>query len=125
MKRILLSILLIFLIVGCGAAVPEVETAVDDDTTAEEAVAVEEPTTAPIEEAPTEEVEAPPTDEPTTEPVVEPTEEVVEEDAPATEAADLEVLPTTAEEAAIIRDSDWVKGAENGRVVFIEYGDFQ
>ncbi len=34
-------------------------------------------------------------------------------------------IATTPEEAGIIRDRDWVKGAADPTVTIIEYGDFQ
>jgi hypothetical protein len=51
-----------------------------------------------------------------------------------TEGQPLVLLPTnlddfvpanTVEEAAVIREQDWQKGAVNPAVVIIEYGDFQ
>ena len=132
MKRFLLILLFALLVVGCGSDAPEtaveptaeqVEVAANDndeeevdesaseqteeDTAVEEEM--EEPTAVPEEE---------PTEEPTEEPVEEPTAEPEEE------------TPVEAEQIVLgdptqVRDSDWVKGSENGRVVIIEYGDFQ
>ena len=34
-------------------------------------------------------------------------------------------VSSTISEAAIVRDSDWVKGADEPLVTIIEYGDFQ
>jgi len=57
--------------------------------------------------------------------VPDPTEETVSQPEP--EVADRPQYPTAATmaEAAVVRDTDWVKGAADPLVTIIEYGDFQ
>jgi outer membrane biosynthesis protein TonB len=124
-KRIILILLFAFFVVGCGGDVPEtaveptaeqVEVATNDD-------AVEDPTvesTAEPEETAVVEEEV---EEPTAEPEEEPTEEPTAE--PEEEETAVEAEPIALGDPTQIRDSDWVHGAEDARVVIIEYGDFQ
>jgi len=55
------------------------------------------------------------------------TEETAENVNPAPAAANLDdfVPAKTVEEAAVVREQDWRKGAADPTVVIIEYGDFQ
>lgn len=57
-----------------------------------------------------------------------PAEESGVESAEDTAVSASELLPSTATtpaQAAVIRDTDWVKGADEPAVSIIEYGDFQ
>jgi outer membrane biosynthesis protein TonB len=126
MKKI--AILLIMLsMVACGPAGSTEETAVSPlatqapEQTEETAV---EPTVEEQEETAVSESE--PADEP--EPTEEPVEEVEETEAPSVSANDLATAfapATTVEEAAVVREQDWLRGAEDPDVIIIEYGDFQ
>ena len=105
MKRILL-IMLLMLLVGCGAAEPpanDAPTAANDETIAATDVPVVTDEELETEIAPTE--------------------------APAAAAvADSAAVPapaTNPTEAAVIRERDWVLGAEEPLISIIEYGDFQ
>lgn len=115
-KRNLLIFLFVLLLAACGGGSDEAETAVTPEPaeTAEEVAATEPP------------------------PEPEPTEPVVEEEAEPEEAEPEEAEPTSEPEEEVaaappvelsdptqIRDQDWVKGAENGSITIIEYGDFQ
>ncbi|MEM7334937.1 MAG: hypothetical protein AAF490_22865 [Chloroflexota bacterium] len=108
MKRTVFILFLILLFTACS-------TQTSDNDEGEEAVStesntvVETPTEAPVEEAVSEDT------------AVE--NEVEVESEPEQEVIQIEpVLPET---VSIVRDDDWVKGVENGRIVIIEYGDFQ
>ena len=105
MKRILLIILLL-LLVGCGAAEQPVNDAAavaNDETMAATAVPV-----VTDEEM---EVEAAPTEAPA--------------EATVADGAAVPAPATNPTEAAVIRDRDWVLGAEEPLISIIEYGDFQ
>lgn len=91
---------------ACGAAEPEATPVVEsEETEAPTATTetVEEDTAAVEEPAEEEETAVPPT-------------------APATDEI---AAAATVDEAAVLRPSDWVKGAETPSVTIIEYGDFQ
>ncbi|MCP4363049.1 MAG: hypothetical protein GY796_34020 [Chloroflexi bacterium] len=117
MKKFLF--ILFLLLAACGQATTEqaaeIEnvppTVVDmaEESTPSEAVAVE-PTNTSVPE-PTEETDSQPEPESESEP----------------EVTDRPQYPTAAtiDEAAAVRDTDWVIGAEDPLVTIIEYGDFQ
>lgn len=98
MKKVFVLLLMLFL-AACGGAAPESPTAVSQ--------AGDGPDAAPVETA----VDSP----------AEPITAAVES---AGEPA-LYDAATTVAEAAVLRPSDWVKGAAEPSVVIIEYGDFQ
>jgi hypothetical protein len=54
-------------------------------------------------------------------------DETTETDTPVAGATNLEDFSPagTVEEAAVVREQDWQKGAADPSVVIIEYGDFQ
>lgn len=105
MKKIYL--LLFLLLVACSpAATQEVE----DESAAPAATAAVEPTATTRPRATTAESEAT-TDE--------------SEAAPASVAAASISPATSVVEASVIRDRDWVIGAQEPSITIIEYGDFQ
>ena len=129
MKKILAWLLLgLLVLTACGAPQPSddsedisaILTESEEDPEVEESEAEEEPT-AVAEEAPAvvEEEEAEP-EEPAAEAQEE--SETVAEEPPA---ASVNFPATTAEEANIVREVDYFKGAEEPLVTIIEYGDFQ
>lgn len=103
-------LLLLAALLACGPTSPtETQTAVtsdDEETAVSEVETVEE-----VEEAPETEAVEEASNAETTLPVATNFEAFV----PA----------TTVEEAAVIREQDWLKGAAEPVVVIIEYGDFQ
>ena len=51
--------------------------------------------------------------------------EAVVESAPAEASGDPITIANSPQEAGVVRDRDWTKGAEDPLVTIIEYGDFQ
>lgn len=127
MKRTLFLLLVsVLLLAACApadpdaaASTPDASGAVDPTATAADPVdeSADTPTAAPTDL---------PTD-PTVPPVAE--DDAADVDAPSNENSDDSdggfVPATSFEDAALVRDVDWVKGAEDPVVVIIEYGDFQ
>jgi len=106
-KKLALILMLLVLAVACGpAGTPE---ATNDAAAVSEATSPEPAAPAPTETAVTEEAATA---------VLQPTAEQA--------AAPAEAAPeVTVEEAAVIREQDWVIGAADPAVTIIEYGDFQ
>ena len=108
MKKAIWLILLAFLL-ACGPSVAETQP-----TTV---AAVEETAVAPTEVI----VE---TEEPETEEPLDANNETAQSAPPAANLGDFSPA-STVEEAAVVRQQDWRKGATDPIVVIIEYGDFQ
>lgn len=130
MRKHLWLFLFSLLLISCGPSDGEVALEQEPAATAvpapaEEVVAdtavpqpTDEPTAVPQPTATSQ-----PTDDPTDEP--EPVgETAVEADNNVAQLAD--TFPATNfQEAAVIRDHDWLRGATEPAVTIIEYGDFQ
>ena len=120
MKKYLIGVLFLLLLTACGpSSTPandsEAETAVDNAPSVAETEAEEE--SAPVEE---EESETPAvTEEENTEEEAEEETAVTAVDGPVYEPA------STIPDAAVLRDTDHTKGAEEPVIAIIEYGDFQ
>jgi PBP1b-binding outer membrane lipoprotein LpoB len=101
MKRILLLLVIGFLLAACASTSTETAVSVPE--------APARPETAVPEEAPAAEFEA-----------------ETESEESSMESAIIPGFPaTTVQEASIVRERDWKKGAEDPLVSIIEYGDFQ
>ena len=99
MKKTLFFVFLMMLLAACGGG-----TAVSP--TAESEVPAAKPPTKEAAEAVA-------------------TETVVEEVEEAENAADASFPAANVAGAAVVRERDWVKGAEEPIITIIEYGDFQ
>lgn len=129
MKKHLWLLFILLLLIGCGPSGGQPadiaqEPAASNVIAEVAATAVPTATSAPT---------APPEPTNTTQPTAEPetndepesTTETEEPGTPSNELAATTFPATTVEEAAVIRDNDWAKGATDPAVTIIEYGDFQ
>jgi hypothetical protein len=113
MKKAIWLILLAFLL-ACGPSTAETQP-----TTV---AAVEETAVAPTEVIV--ETEEPEVEEPEAEETLDANNETAQSAPPAANLGDFSPA-STVEEAAVVRQQDWLKGATDPIVVIIEYGDFQ
>lgn len=112
MKRFILLALILGLLIGCTPQTEGTATETADDFAAPTDTAVAAPTATEVAAATTAPTEA----------ATAVSTAAAASDLPAAPAID---SATTVAEAAEIRDTDWAVGAEDARIVIIEYGDFQ
>jgi hypothetical protein len=120
MRKLFCLFFIVLLAVGCG---PAGEPAASNQVPVATAETADTPTAADTV-APTADPLPADTAAPTAEIVPTDTTEAAEEE-PAAETNDNFAPAATAEEAAVVRERDWVRGAADPQVTIIEYGDFQ